>query len=323
MSKAKIPAALSVPAPTTSSLESEIAERKHAEQELEKLHRELVAASRQAGMADVATGVLHNVGNVLNSVNVSTTLVCDRLRESKLANLGRAVALMRGKNGDLAEFLTNDPKGKLLPEYIATVCDHLGTEHSALLQEMTALGHNIEHIKEIVSMQQAYATMVAVVEPLDPQAMLEDALRMNAGTLASHGARVARDFQPTAPVLAEKSKVLQILINLIRNANYACDEGGRPDKVITVRLAAGAAGRVRLIVSDNGVGIPPENLTRIFAHGFTTRKTGHGFGLHSAANAATEMKGTLTVHSDGPGRGARFTLDLPATLPGVAGASVA
>ena len=108
----------------------------------------------------------------------------------------------------------------------------------------------------------------------------------------------------------EKHKVLQILVNLVRNAKYACLDSAQPDKCVTVRLAAGD-GRVRITELDNGVGIPPENLTRIFSHGFTTRQGGHGFGLHGGALAAREMGGSLTVHSDGPGQGATFVLELP------------
>jgi signal transduction histidine kinase len=164
-------------------------------------------------------------------------------------------------------------------------------------------------------MQQSYATMVSIIEPLDPVTLMEDSLRMNLGALARHSVNVARDFKPTPQILAEKAKVLQILVNLIRNAKYAADDGGRDDKLVTLRIEPGDEGRVRLIVLDNGVGIPAENLTRIFGHGFTTRVGGHGFGLHSSANAAREMKGSLTVHSDGLGTGAAFTLELPAAPP--------
>ena len=66
---------------------------------------------------------------------------------------------------------------------------------------------------------------------------------------------------------------------------------------------------------DNGIGIPADNLTRIFGHGFTTRKEGHGFGLHSGALAAKELGGALTVESDGPGKGATFTLEFPIQRP--------
>jgi signal transduction histidine kinase len=141
---------------------------------------------------------------------------------------------------------------------------------------------------------------------------MEDALRMNSGALQRRGISVVRDFQPVPRALGEQAKVLQILVNLIRNAQYACED--RPDtgKVITLRIRPAGTERVQVIVQDNGVGIPRENLTRIFQHGFTTRANGHGFGLHSAANAAREMRGTLTAYSDGPGTGATFTLDLPA-----------
>ena len=118
------------------------------------------------------------------------------------------------------------------------------------------------------------------------------------------------------PLNVEKHKILQILVNLLRNAKYACDDSGRADRRLTVRVANGAA-RVKISVMDNGVGIPPENLTRIFNHGFTTRKGGHGFGLHSGALAAKEMGGSLTVHSDGHGQGAVFTLELPCNPPGL------
>ena len=165
-------------------------------------------------------------------------------------------------------------------------------------------------------MQQSYATMVSIIEPLNAAELMEDSLRMNLGALARHAVSVVRDFRPAPPVEGEKAKVLQILVNLIRNAKHAADESGREEKVITLRISTTQDGRVRLAVADNGVGIPAENLTRIFAHGFTTRVGGHGFGLHSSANAAREMKGSLTVHSDGLGQGAIFTLELPAAAAG-------
>lgn len=296
----------------TFGISQDVTEAKRTEEALERTRKELVDASRLAGMAEVATGVLHNVGNVLNSLNVSSTILAAGLRQSKAESLGRLSALLQEHSADLGTFLTQDPKGRRIPEFIASLAAHALDERSRLLAEVESLQKNVDHIREIVVMQQAYATMVGVVEPLDATALVEDALRMNAGALVRHDVRVERDFHPVPLLLAERGKVLQILVNLIRNAKYAADDGGSPDKVITLRLAPGAPGRVLLSVQDNGIGIPSENLTRIFAHGFTTRKTGHGFGLHSSANAAKEMKGTLSVHSDGPGLGATFTLDLPA-----------
>ena len=279
---------------------------------LDKAKRDLLDASRSAGMAEVATGVLHNVGNVLNSLNVSTNVIATGLRQSKAESLAKIAALLREHRADLGGFLAHDPKGKLIPEFVASLARHTLDERARLLAEIAALQGDIDHIKEIVTMQQAYATMVGVTEPLDPVALVEDSLRMNAGALFRHEVRVVRDFASVPYVFGEKGKVLQILVNLIRNAKYACDDGGAAEKILTLRIAAAGDDRVQLIVRDNGVGILPENLTRIFGHGFTTRKNGHGFGLHSSANAAREMKGSLAARSDGPGRGATFVLELPA-----------
>ena len=304
----------------TFGLSKDVTESKRLEAELEKSQRDLVDASRQAGMAEVATGVLHNVGNVLNSLNIGATVLATGLRESKVATLAKIAALLSSRASDLVAFLTEDPKGKRLPELLDSLAKHFAGEQTRLLAEAAALQQNIDHIKDIVSMQQSYATMVGIVEPLAPADLMEDALRMNVAALSRHAVSVERDFQPVPPILVEKGKVLQILVNLIRNAKYACDEGPHPDRAIILRIAAGPEPQTAcLSVIDNGVGIPPENLTRIFAHGFTTRATGHGFGLHSSCNAAREMKGSLAVESAGPGRGAKFTLTLP-LAPADAGA---
>jgi PAS domain S-box-containing protein len=288
----------------------DISERKRSEDALEKTHKELLEASRQAGMAEVATGVLHNVGNVLNSVNIASSCVADSLRKSKAANLSKVVALLREHEKDLGDFFTNDPKGRQVPVYLAQLAEHLAGEQADALKELAQLQKNIEHIKDIVAMQQSYARVSGVTETLQISGLVEDALRMNASALTRHEVELVREYAEVPPVTVEKHKVLQVLVNLIRNAKYACGESNRMDKRLTVRVANGE-GRIKIAISDNGVGIPAENLTRIFNHGFTTRKDGHGFGLHTGALAAKEMGGLLTVQSDGPGMGAAFTLELP------------
>ncbi len=289
----------------------DITERKRADAKLEEAHREVVSVSRQAGMAEVATTVLHNVGNVLNSVNVSASLVADQLKASKTSNLARVAALMRERAADLGDFMSRDPRGKALPVYLGELAERLSAEHSALSTEVESLKKNIEHIKEIVAMQQRYAKVGGVTEMVKTTDLVEDALRMNAGALVRHEVEVVREYDPLIPeITVEKHKVMQILINLIRNAKYACDDADHGQKRITIRVSNGGD-RVRISVSDNGVGIPQENLTRIFNYGFTTRKGGHGFGLHSGALSAKELGGVLLAHSEGPGKGATFTLELP------------
>jgi PAS domain S-box-containing protein len=296
----------------TFGLSSDVTEAHQIKIELQKAHRKIVEASRMAGMAEVATGVLHNVGNVLTSLNVSANVIASSLHHSKAASLGRLAGLLEEHQSDLGDFIAHDPKGRRVPEFIESMARHWQDERDRLMQEIASLQENIDHIKEIVTMQQAYATMVSVVEPLDPATLMEDALRMNSGTLARPVVSCVRQFQPASRVMAEKGKVLQILVNLIRNAKYATEERGADEKVITLKIEQAGLGRVRLIVQDNGIGIPPENVGKLFHHGFTTRANGHGFGLHSSLNAAREMKGTLTAQSDGAGTGATFTLELPA-----------
>ena len=288
----------------------DITERKAAELELTELHKQLLDASRKAGMAEIATSVLHNVGNVLNSVNISTGLMVESVKKSRASSLARVVALLEEHAQDLGAFITQDSRGKHVPAHLAQLAEHLQAEQEANVRELESLRRNVDHIKEIVAMQQNYATFGGVKEMVNVVNLVEDSLRMNEGALSRHEVEVIREFEEVPPLNVEKHKILQILVNLLRNAKYACHDSERADKRLTVRVANGE-GRVRISVIDNGVGIPPENLTRIFNHGFTTRKDGHGFGLHSGALAAKEMGGSLTVHSDGVGQGASFTLELP------------
>ena len=289
----------------------DITKEKEMTKSLQGIQSALVDASRMAGMAEVATGVLHNVGNVLNSLNVSSSILATGLRQSKADSLAKLGQLLQEHADDLGRFITEEPKGKKIPEFLSSLSKHFSAERDRLLNEVEAMQKNVDHIKEIVSMQQTYASMVGMVEPLDAKGLMEDAVRMNSGTLGRNLIKVTRDFQSVPTIMAEKGKVLQILVNLIRNSKHACDERGQADKEITLRVIPGETGRVQLIVQDNGIGIPQENLLKIFQHGFTTKSKGHGFGIHSSANAAREMKGSLSVQSDGPGQGATFILDLP------------
>ena len=299
----------------TLGISKDITPIKDAEAKLNAAHRQLLEVSRQAGMAEVATSVLHNVGNVLNSINVSVTLVADAVKRSRVTHVERLSALVQEHRDDLAGFFATNPKGKLVPGYLANLAAHLVQEQARLLKEIGEMGKNIEHIKDIVMMQQSYAKVSGVTEKVNVVDLVEDALRMNSASLIRHNAEVIRDYVSDAPeITVERHKVLQILVNLVRNAKYACDESGRSDKRITVQIRNGD-NCVRISVADNGVGIPPQNMTRIFNHGFTTRKDGHGFGLHSGALAAREMGGTLSAQSDGLGKGALFNLELPMQPP--------
>jgi PAS domain S-box-containing protein len=291
----------------------DITERRLAETELERVHKLLLVASRDAGMAEVATNVLHNVGNVLNSVNVSASIVSERIKKSKCTGLARVAALLSEHAADLTTFLTGS-QGRNLPVYLQELAADLIAEREAAGAELAALRGNVEHIKEIVAMQQSYAGRGGVTEMVDIRTLVEDSLRMNEGAFSRHGVTLVREFQEVPLITVDKHKVLQILVNVIRNAKYACDESGSAEKRVTVRVRT-VNDTMLIAVTDTGVGIPPENLERIFSHGFTTRKGGHGFGLHSCALAAKDLGGSLQAESAGPGQGATFTLTLPLTQP--------
>jgi PAS domain S-box-containing protein len=294
-----------------SSVMRDMTERRQAEAALHASQQKLLDTSRLAGMAEVATGVLHNVGNVLNSVNVSASLVIEKLRRSKAPRLVQAAALLTSKNGNLAEYLTQDPNGQKLPGYLAKLGEYFVAENAELLQEADQLGRNIEHIKEVVAMQQSYAKVSGVFENLPLERLVEDAIAMNISAFERHGVTLERQFSPVPLTRVDRHKVLQILINLLRNAKYALDASQCTDKRITVSIRAGNEQTSQIVVADNGIGISAENLTRVFAHGFTTREDGHGFGLHSGALAAHAMGGSLSAASAGLGHGATFTLTLP------------
>ncbi len=289
-------------------LEAEVVSRTA---EVERVHRELVEASRHAGMAEVATSVLHNVGNVLNSVSVSTEIVAGVVRRFDVASLGRIVDLLPEREADMAEFLTADPRGKMLPRYMRKLSSHMGELQREMIGELGALQTNVGHIKDIVARQQTFARGGhGVMETLVATDLVEDAIRINMAGFSRHELELVRRYEEVPPLVSDRHKILQILINLLSNAKHAVS-GKSGERRVEVVVRNGAPGTIEIEVGDNGVGIEEENLTRVFQHGFTTKRNGHGFGLHSGALAADELGGSLAAHSDGPGSGARFILTLP------------
>ncbi len=289
-------------------LEQRVEARTH---ELRNAQGELITAARQAGMAEIATNVLHNVGNVLNSINVSAQLAVDRLQASRIRGLIQAMQMLNQHSDDLGEFLTSDPKGKLLPDYLRQVTQALEQEHRGLEEELATLLKSVDHVKEIIASQQAIAGSSSVRTLVAPQVLVEEALRMGADSLIRHHISVIRNYEPIPDLLLDKGRILQILINLIGNAKQAVQGMSERPPQIHLEIALASEGHLRIAVSDNGHGIAPENLGRIFSHGFTTKKDGHGFGLHAAAIAAREMGGTLKVQSEGANKGAAFVLEVP------------
>jgi PAS domain S-box-containing protein len=301
---------------TNSNLHVEISERKKAEAEREKLHQQLVQASRQAGMADVASSVLHNVGNVLNSINVSTDTLLKTLKKPMVGDVCRIASMFHEHQHDLQEFLTGDPKGKQIPGYLGLVAESLSGSHQTIQSELDALVKKVDHIKQVILSQQDIARAGTVREAVAGEDLMEQALLMAMPEPEKYRIEVVKEYSRVPTFMTDRHQVLQILVNLITNAKNAMVEHPGHSHRLTLRLGMAPDGKksVRLEVIDTGRGIAAENLPRLFTQGFTTRKAGHGLGLHSAAIAAKCVGGAIQANSAGEGYGATFTLDLPLNL---------
>jgi two-component system NtrC family sensor kinase len=255
--------------------------------------------------------VLHNIGNVLNTVGVSAQLLDSQMARSKIEMLQQGVAILEANLPQIGTFLENDERGRALPDFLIKVTKHIAEERQRQREEVRHLSEHIDHMKKVISTQQGFARVANALETLSASDLVEDALRMNLPSLNRKHILVERDYGEVPPVMVDKHKALQILNNLIHNARHALEERHGDGKRLRLKIYKNGSERVKILVEDNGVGIPAENLTRIFSHGFTTRKNGHGFGLHSGALSAKEMNGSLMAQSRGVGQGAVFTLELP------------
>ncbi len=278
----------------------------------------VVSAARQAGMSEIATGILHNVGNVLNSVCVSADVMEEKLENSRLSHLEKLCALLVSQRGDLARFVAEDPKGAQVVPFLEALTRQLRDEHSGMRDELRHLEEAVEHIRELITSQQAFAGRSTLLEPTCVAEQIEAALRLVAKVHGDRdGIHVDRRIEELPRLILDRHKLVEILVNLIQNARQAVHEAAPEQPRILVR-ALQREGWMRIEVEDNGCGIPPENLSRIFGHGFTTKKTGHGFGLHASANAAGELGGRLFAESEGAGKGSRFVLELPLRIANAA-----
>ncbi|HZS42439.1 MAG TPA: ATP-binding protein [Polyangia bacterium] len=301
----------------------DVTEREYQRRKLDQVNKQLLEASRKSGMAEVATAVLHNVGNVLNSINVSAHVVEELFRHSKMGGLSKVVALVDEHAGDLGGwFASGDARARKVPEYLRVLSGAWDGDQRRIGDELESLRKNIDHVKVIVSMQQSHARFGGVVEPVALAELLDDALLLHGSSHQPHELEVTRRYAELPPLLLDRHKVMQIVTNLLSNARRAVCERPPSARRISVRSARAGEEQLAITVEDNGVGIPAENLARIFENGFTTKKDGHGFGLHSSACAAMEMGGRLSVRSDGPDRGATFTLTIPMKLAADAGVAV-
>jgi len=289
----------------------DITERKRAEAKLKTAQEKLLETAREVGMAEVATGVLHNVGNVLNSVSVTAESIQKRVRNSKISYLSDVVGLLEEHANELSTFMVNEERGKKIPAFLANLSKELVEEQERCLEALEALTKHVQHVGDIIQLQQSHSKTKGLIEPTSIAELVEDTIQINAETITRNRVEVILEIADLPTLLLDRHKVLQILTNLISNAIYALSKSSRDDRILKICVKEPKSGFIQIDVCDNGIGIPKENLTRIFEHGFTTKKTGHGFGLHSTALSANELNGSIKAHSDGPGKGAVFTVELP------------
>ena len=298
---------------TNQSLVVEMAERKKAESEREALNRRLQEASRRIGMAEVAASVLHNVGNVLNSVNVSVGLIHKVLERTPIDKVGRIGQMVQDHINDLSGYLAQDEKGKQIPSYLVKLATQVSTNFTGINKELDSLDHNIEHIRRIIMAQQGHAKTQILLEQMQLTDVIEQALAINRDSLEKADITVVREYAELPIMMCDRHQVLQIMVNLVNNAINAMKAMHGHAHRLTVKIGYHSESREQVLVQvhDTGMGITPDNLKRLFTQGFTTRPEGQGLGLHSSSLAAKLLGGTLSAASEGEGRGATFTLDLP------------
>ncbi len=298
-----------------SGIARDITSRKAYEDELHKLNQQLVASARRAGMAEIATSVLHNIGNILNSVNVSVELIQKYIQKFDIDNIMLAIQMINDHINSLEDFLKNDPKGKLLPTYFTETKKMLAENSNHLRDEISRLKSSILHIKEIVAMQNTLSGVSKMIEKISVSELIDTVILHVESSLTKNEIQLEKQYENIPSIETDKNKVMQILINLLQNAKDSLIiTAPGPLKKITISAHMKSDNNyVEIKVTDTGLGILPENLSRIFTFGFTTKPQGHGFGLHSGALLAKELGGKLEVESEGIGHGATFVLTLPLT----------
>jgi PAS domain S-box-containing protein len=286
----------------------DITERVEAEERERTLQRQLRENSHRAGMAEIATGVLHNVGNVLNSLGIANTTARRELKALRLDRLQQASSMISSNRATLATYMSEDARGRHFPELLSAISSQLAVNAQAVETELHTIDQLLDHLRSIVSAQQSLAQLGGLREPVRLQELVESALIVQGPDHS--GIEVKRVFDDLPPVATERHKLLQIVVNLINNARDAVRLGGTQPSRIIIRLHRQGNFAV-LSVEDTGIGMSADVISRLWQFGHTTKANGHGFGLHNSANAAREIGATIEAHSEGLNKGSRFILRLP------------
>ncbi len=293
-----------------SNLQKEINERLATERKLKETQNQLLDSAHKAGMAEIAADSLHNVGNILNSVKTSAYIIKESMTNSPMESYSQTCNMVRQNEDNLVEFLFNDQKGVKTIQYFLALEKSFKSAFQEVGDNIDRLNRKIDAISDVIVAQQSYASSTSFSEEINIIEIIEDSLRITQEFENMEDIEVIEEFDSRPNVTLQKSKLLHILVNLFKNAILSMQNDSEGQKRLIIKTSS-KDNSVYLEVSDTGEGIPEENLQKIFAHGFTTRKSGFGFGLHSCANYVSEMGGTISAESDGKGKGARFLLKFP------------
>ncbi len=289
------------------SLEQRVADRTIQLVGAQKL---IVEKEHKADMADIATGTLHNIGNMVNSIKTSAYIISEVMKTSTLFKLNKANDMLRENIETIEDFICGDPKGKKLLTYYLKLEESFSEEHGHIQEHLDRLNEKVKAITEVITPQQNYARDTPKLEKCNLEKIIEDALEMQLGSKARHEIRIVKNISSSSEILALKTKLMHIIVNLIKNSKEAMRDipAGKKELAFTIDSDHEA---VYARVRDTGHGISKEDQKKMFSYGFTTKADGHGFGLHSSASYMVEMGGTLSVESKGYGEGATFVLKFP------------
>lgn len=291
-------------------------ERHRAEQERETLHQELLESSRRLGMSEVATAVLHNIGNLLNGLNVSTGLLAQRLQELPVGDVPKISNLLKAHTEDIGNFLTESTKGKQVMPYLETLGNHLTGQYDLCLRDLETVLSQLEDVKDLVMGQENLTRAERILEPVSLKDLLEQALTVSQSQIIKHQITIERNYETIPKLVIDKYLCLRILINLIHQAKVSMTQpGDGPHRLsMGLHLHQDQQTTVHIRIQDTGCGIPPEQLTKIFSQELSEPFEDQDAGLHESALAAKNMGGSLTASSEGQGKGATYTLSLPANV---------
>lgn len=281
--------------------------------ELKEANQKLLVSVRQAGMAEVAVHVLHNIGNILNSANTSVHLLQTKTSSSSARHLAPIVGQLEANRERIGEYLSKDERGQLILPFLANMVKNQQSEQEVISHELAVLVKNLDLIKEVVSSQQKLANPARFVEQFTIGELIKDLNNMTSASMTSKGVEfnIIQRANENLEFAADKSKLQQILHNLVSNAKESALSGSAQNKKVELLIEQNDEGHMRFAITDNGIGFDEETHKKLFSFAFTTKETGNGFGLHFCALAVKEMGGEIKATSPGPGQGATFELAIP------------